>query len=345
VTQIRILNFLPDFAGQAGGLRIWRAATFIVVLALSLLAVPLLASAQEPGKKPHIGYLVSRAAPGPNDEAFRQGLRALGYLEGQNVAMEWRWAGGNPDRLPGLAADLVRRRVDLIVAGGTQAVRAATQATRTTPIVVAAAEDLVESGFVASLAHPGGNLTGLTLLSAELAGKRLELLKEALPGVSRVAVLWDATSTSAEVRTTEAAARSLGLQLHLLEVRGPSEFSRAIEAAIRGHADALTVLTSSFLTTNRKPLLDLTAKSRLPTMYSFREYVVEGGLLSYGPSIPDLYRRAASYVDKILKGASPGDLPIEQPTTYELVINLKTAKALGLTIPQSVLLRADEVIQ
>ena len=320
-----------------------RAVGFIVTLILSLLSVPL-AAAQQPATVPRIGYLVSRSGPGPTDQGFQQGLRELGYVEGQNIVIERRWAGGNPDRLPDLAADLVHLRVDVIFAGG-DIVHAVKRVTGTIPIVFIAAGDPVRSGLVASLAHPGGNLTGLAVLADELAGKRLELLKEALPGISRVAILRHSMSDVSHLRTTEAAAQSLGLQLQILEVRDPHDFDSAFGAAQKGRAEALIQLSSTFLSTHRKPLLDLTAKSRLPAMWEHSVFVDDGGLMSYGPNLPDLYRRAATYVDKLLKGRKPADLPVEQPTKFELVLNLKTAKQIGLTFPPTLHFQADKVIK
>lgn len=320
-----------------------RAVGCLVTLILSLLAVPL-AAAQQPTTVPRVGYLVSRSGPGPHDQAFQQGLRELGYVEGQNIVIERRWAGGNPDRLPDLAADLVRLKVDVIFAGGATA-GAVQRMTETIPIIFIADGDPVRSGLVASLAHPGGNLTGLAILADELAGKRLELLKEALPGISRVAVLRHTTSDVSHLITTEATAQALGLELHILEVSNPQDFTSALEAAHKARAEALIQLSSSFLATQRKPLLELTAKRQLPAMWEHRGFVEDGGLMSYGPSLPDLYRRAATYVDKILKGRKPADLPVEQPTKFELVLNLKTAEVLGLTIPPSVLFQATGVIR
>jgi putative ABC transport system substrate-binding protein len=314
-----------------------------LLLAVLLLTVSV-AQAQPAAKIPRIGYLASRSGPGPNDHGFQQGLRELGYVEGQNIVIERRWAGGNPDRLPDLAADLVRLKVDVIF-GGSATVGAAKRATGTIPIVFLAEGDPVRSGLVASLARPGGNLTGLTILDDELAGKRLELLKEAISTLSRVAVLRHSTSDGSGLRTTEAAAQSLGLQLQILEVRYPDDFDSAFGAAKKGRAEALIALPSTFLATHRKPLMELAAKSRLPAMYEHSGFVDDGGLMSYGPSLPELYRRAATFVDKILKGAKPADLPVERPAKFDLAINLKAAKQIGLTIPQSVLYRADKVIK
>ena len=302
------------------------------------------AQAQQPAKIPRIGYLVSRSVPGPNDQAFQEALHELGYVEGQNIVIERRWAGGKAERLPDLAADLVRLKVDVIFAGGATE-GAAKSATGTIPIVFMVEGDPVASGLVASLARPGGNLTGLTVFADELAGKRLEILKEAIPRISRVAALRYFNSDVIHLRTTETAAQSLGLQLQILVVKDPKDFDSAFGAAKKGRADALIELSSSFLSTHRKPLLDLAAKSRLPAMWEVSGFVNDGGLMSYGPSLPELYRRAATYVDKILKGTKPSDLPVERPSKFEFIINLKTAKQIGLTIPPDVLSRADKVIK
>ena len=279
--------------------------------------------------------------------AFREGLRELGYVEGHNITLGIRSPEQGPEQLPALAADLVRLKVDVIVATATPGIGAAQRATRTIPIVMAAAIDAVGTGFVASLARPGGNITGLEFLSADLAGKRLQLLRETIPGLSRVAVLWNPSAPEAapQWKITQAAAQTLGIQLQSLEVRRSDEFASALQAATRKRAGALIMLDDTLLYTHGTKIVDLAAKGRLPVMYGFREHVEAGGLMVYGASLRDLYRRAATYVDKILKGAKPAELPVEQPTKFELVINLKTAKTLGLTIPQSLLQRADEVIQ
>jgi len=324
--------------------------TFLGMMAGSLLAAPLAAEAQPVAKVPRIGYLALNPTANPHlHEAFRQGLRDLGYVEGRNVVIESRDAEGKPERLPALAAELVALKVDVLVAQPTVAALAAKQATRTLPIVFPVA-DPVSSGLVTSLARPGGNLTGLSILAPEMVGKGLELLKQAVPGVSRVAVLWDPGAfperTAKDMRKeVEVAARALGVRLQFIEARGPDDFDRAFSEMTRARAGALTVLGGSMLFSERKRLVDLAAKNRLPAVYPWREGVDAGGLMAYGPNVADLFRRAATYVDKILKGAKPGDLPIEQPTKFELVINLKTAKALGLTIPRSLLQRADQVIE
>ena len=318
---------------------------------LAMLAAPLAAEAQPAAKVPRIGYLALNPAANPHlHEAFRQGLRDLGYVEGRNVVIEYRDAEGKPERLPALAAELVALKVDVLVAQPTVAALAAKQATRTLPIVFPVAADPVASGLVTSLARPGGNITGLTILAPEMVAKGLELLKQAVPGVSRVAVLWHPGAFPERMakdmrKEAEVAARALGVRLQFLETRGPDDFDRAFSEMTRARADALTVLGGSMFVSERRRLVDLAAKNRLPAVYTSRESVDAGGLMAYGPSIPDLFRRAATYVDKILKGAKPADLPVEQPTKFELVINLKTAKALGLTIPPSLLARADQVIE
>jgi putative ABC transport system substrate-binding protein len=277
----------------------------------------------------------------------RAKLAELGYVEGQSIRFEYRGAYGHVDRLPSLAEELVHLNVDVIVAVATPEVQAAHQATRKIPIVMVAVVDPVATGFVASLARPGGNITGLSLLSAELSGKRLELLKEVVPGVSRVAVLWNPTnpSNALQIGATKVAAQALGVQLQPLEVRGPQDLESAFQAATRGRAGALIALDDPVLGSHRTRIVALAAKIRLPAMYGLTGYAKAGGLMTYGPNIPDLFRQAAVFVGKILKGAKPADLPVEQPTKFELVINLKTAKALGLKIPDSMLVQADEVIQ
>jgi putative ABC transport system substrate-binding protein len=323
-----------------------------------LLAAPLAADAQQAGKVYRIGFLSpsSRSDPerlaSPFGErglaAFRQGLRDLGYVEGQNLTIEYRWAEGRFERLPDLAAELVRLKVDVIVSVVTQASLAAKNATRTIPIVLVAAGDPLGSGLVANLARPGGNVTGPSSMYGDLAGKQLELLKESVPKVSRVAVLWNPANAvwqAQMLRQTEIAARALGLQVQLLEARGPDELEGAFAAMTRERASALLVQVDVIFALHARRIADLAAKRRVPAMYGSREHVEAGGLMSYAPNVPDLFRRAATYVDKILKGAKPADLPVEQPTKFELVINLKTAKTLGLTIPPSLLGRADEVIQ
>ena len=324
--------------------------TFLSALSGSLLAALLAAEAQPTAKIARIGWLGDRPAAGPRLEGFFKGLRDLDYVEGRNLMIEYRYAEGKPERYPALAADLVALKVDVIVSANTLGTLAAKQATKTIPIVFVGAADPVQSGLVTSLARPGGNATGLSALSPELVGKCLELLAQAVPGVSRVAVLWQPGAQGERtdkdmLKGADVAARALGMRLQFVEARGPTEFDRAFSDMTRARADALTVLGSAMFNNERRRLVDLAAKNRLPAVYSGRASVDAGGLMSYGPNIADLWRRAATYVDKILKGANPGDLPVEQPTKFELVINLKTAKALGLTIPPSLLQRADQVIE
>ncbi len=327
-----------------------RPIGLLVTLAFGLLGTPLPAEAQPPGKVYRIGFLASAPAAAlaqPRSQAFLQGLRDLGYAEGRNITIEWRWAAGKPDRLPNLAAELVRLKADVIVAEGTPETLAVKKLTTTIPIVFTVAADPVGSGLVASLGRPGGNVTGLSIISPELTGKRLELLKEALPEVVRVAVLLNPANpvSIAQLKETEAAARTLGLHLRILETRDPGQFEGAFATMTRERAGALIVLTDSMLSNYRARLVDLATKHRLPSMMAWGEAVEAGGFMAYGPNFPDLFRRAAILVDKILKGARPADLPVEQPTKFALIVNLKTAKALGLTIPPSVLIRADEIIQ
>jgi len=320
---------------------------FMGVLASGLLAAPLAAEAQRAGKVHRIGYL-SGGLSTYRIEAFRQGLRELGWVEGQNIVIEYRYAEGRFDRLPDLAAELVRLKVDIIVAVATPASAAAKNATETIPIVGISLGDPVGTGLIASLARPGGNVTGVSYsVGVETIGKGLELLKEIVPNVRRVAILSNPGNPlhAPAVRDVKVAARSLGVQLQLLETRGPTEFDGAFAAMAKERVGGLFVVADTMFNLHRAQLVELAAKSRLPAAYGTRDAVEAGGLMSYGPSLPDLFRRGATYVDKILKGAKPADLPVEQPTKFELVINLKTAKALGLTIPPSLLARADELIQ
>jgi len=306
------------------------------------------------GKYPHIGFMVT----GSHDplvarqgiEALREGLRERGYADGENIDVEYRSADGNIERFPGFAAELVRLDVNLIVAMNTAAALAAKQATTMVPIVVSVMGDPVADGLVASLARPGGNITGLTFLGPELVPKRIELLKEALPGISRVAALWHPSgygerTTEDMLTEAEAAAKAVGVQLRFVGVRGAGEFDSAFSAIAAEHADALMVFPSPMFFNERRHIVELATKYRLPSISMAKEFVHIGGLISYGASIYDLIRRSATFVDKILKGAKPGDLPVEQPTKFELVLNLKTAKAFGLFIPQSLIYRADEVIE
>jgi putative tryptophan/tyrosine transport system substrate-binding protein len=322
-----------------------------VILALSLTLASLGTAAAQPAEKiPRVGYISPGSSSDParlrRFEAFRQGLQELGYVEGRNIALEPRWADGKYDRYPALAADLIRLKVDVIVTGGGAATQAAQRATRTVPIVMSVVIDPLGSGIVSSLAHPGGNVTGTSMMASDLVGKQFEVLKEVVPKVSRVALLWNPANPGGapQLREAEAVARALGVRLQTLEARDPQEIDRAFAAMTREQAGALVVLADAVFTNQVSQIADLAAKRRLPSIYGQREYASAGGLLVYSSNPFDLERRAATFVDKILKGAKPGDLPIEQPSKFELVINLKTAKALGLTIPQTLLQRADQVI-
>ena len=319
------------------------------VLSAALLALSFPAQAQQPLKVPRIAFLsaVSPSSISPRTEAFRQGLRELGYVEGKSIVIEYRWAEGKFDRLPDLAAELVRLKVDVILSGGPTATRPAKEATVTIPIVMAFDDDPVGSGFVASLARPGGNITGLSTLAPEISGKQLELLKEIVPRLSRVAVFGTSTRSgnAQALREIELAAGTLGVQLQYLDVLGAKDIEALFRAASKGRADAVLALASPTLLLQRTQIADLAVKNRLPAIYDRAEFVEDGGLMTYSVSITDLFRRAATYVDKILKGAKPADLPVEQPTKFEFIVNLKAAKQIGLTIPPNVLARADKVIR
>jgi putative ABC transport system substrate-binding protein len=321
--------------------------TAIQRLATFFLTTASLAQAQQLKKVPRIGYLSNADRESPNARAFRQGLKELSYVEGQNIAIEYRSSEGNPDRLPGLAAELVRLKVDIIVAAGGAPGAAAKNVTSTIPIIFVGSTDPVASGLVASLARPGGNITGFTVGAQGLYGKRLELLKETIPRLSRVGLLLNPANPSADVALieTRTAGQELGVRVQSLEVRIHSDIDSAFAAATKAQAGALVVAQHPPINTNPKRIVELAAKRRLPAIYQDREWPGAGGFMSYGPTIPDLYRRAAIYVDKILKGRPPADLPVEQPMKYELMINLKTAKALGLTIPPVVLMRAERVVK
>jgi putative ABC transport system substrate-binding protein len=324
--------------------------TFVGAAAGALLTLPVAATAQQAEKVSRIGFLSLNTAEISQHllTAFRQGLRERGWVEGRNIVIELRFAEGNVDRLPMLVAELIHLKVDIIVTGASVATWAAKDATKTIPIVMGATADALGEGLVTSLAHPGGNITGMTfLVGPEIAGKHLELLKEVVPAASRVAVLTNPTNRSHAtlVRELKAAARAFGVQLQVLDAQSPDQLDSAFAAMTRERAAALLVLTDSMFVGQRRRVAGLAAKSKLPAMYYQREFVDAGGLISYGASLSDMFRHAATHVDKILRGAKPGDIPVEQPTKFELVINLKTAKALGFTIPQSLLLRADEVIQ
>jgi putative ABC transport system substrate-binding protein len=326
-----------------------KAMGIILALFLGALAPSPASPGQQAGKVPLLGYLdgASASTSGDNLNAFRQGLRELGWIEGQNIAIEYRWAEGRFDRLPELAADLVRLRVDAIVATGDPVILAAKQATGTIPIVMTAVGDPIGAGFVASLARPGGNVTGVSNLAVDLTGKWLELLKEVVPKVSQVAILRNVANRTHALFWQEAqtAAQKLRVKVHSVEVRSSHDLDGAFAAMAQKRVGAVVVLPDPLLSGERGRIADLAAKSRLPAIYTFRGQAEAGGLMSYGPSLQANFRRAATFVDKILKGAKPADLPVEQPTRFEMVVNMKTAKALGLTIPQSILVRADQVIQ
>jgi putative ABC transport system substrate-binding protein len=318
---------------------------FLSALSGSLLAAPLAVEAQPAGRVYRIGFLRAGRPPDGFVAGFKQGLQELGYVEGRNIIIEYRFTDGSVEQLPGLVEELIRLKVDLILASAAPPALAAQKMTRTLPIIFVGVIDPEERGIVSGLARPGGNTTGLTSHAADLNGKRLGILKELLPGLERVAVFWNPANPTnqTQLTNTEAAARKLGVQVQPLPINNPDDFEPAFKAA-RG-AGALLQLDGPFLLTHRTRLVELAKRSRLPGIYGFKEVVEVGGLMSYGAHYKELYRRAATYVDKILKGTKPGDLPVEQPTKFELVINLKTAKALGLTIPPSLLQRADQVIE
>jgi putative ABC transport system substrate-binding protein len=321
----------------------------VVAFALSVLFTPPAAEAQQRVRLPRIGYLGTSSASLEPElvKAFQKGLRDFGYVEGQNIAIEYRWAEGNDHRLPDLVADLVRLKVDLILTAGTPGALAAKRATQTIPIVMAVTGDAVGAGLVSSLARPGGNLTGLTAMVPDLEGKRLELLREVFPTLTTVAVLLNTANPYNTIvwEQTQVSARALGVKVQPVDLRGPEEFKDAFAKLVRQRPDGLVMLADRFLLAHRTQIVDFVAKNRLPAIYPYRDFVVAGGLMSYSPNYEDLFLRSATYVDKILKGAKPSDLPIERPTKFELVINLKTAKALGLTISPSVLMRADQVVE
>jgi putative ABC transport system substrate-binding protein len=322
----------------------------LIALGAGVLAAPLVAIAQQqPAKVPRIGYLsaTSPSTLAGRTEALRQGLRELGYVEEKNLVIEWRFAEGKADRVRSLATELVRLKVDVIVTAGSSATRSAKEATVTIPIVMTQDSDPVASGFVASLARPGGNITGFSTLAPELNGKRLELLKQIVPKLSRVAVLGTSTQPgyAQQLRETDLAARALGVKLQYLDILGPKDIETAFRAAGKGRADAVLAFGSPVLNSQRTQIVELAVKSRLPAIYGQQEYVEDGGLMIYGVSLNDLARRAATYVDKILKGRKPADLPVEQPNKFELIINLKAAKQIGLAISKDMLLRADRVIE
>ena len=316
-----------------------------VILTVGLVLAPLAAEAQQAARVPHVGVLRAGSPPDPSIEAFRAALRVLGYMEGQTIVVTQRWAEGRPERLPALATELVRLKVDVILTRGTPAALAAKNATGTIPVVITGVGDPVGQGIIVSLAHPGGNITGLSATVTEIYPKRVELLRELVPKATRIAALFNMSNPAIphQWRQVEAAARSLGMQAQLLDVRKQEDLRPAFDAAVRQRAAALVVGLETLTLANAPLIVDLAAKHRLPAMYASGEFV--GGLASYGVHYPDHYRRAATFVDKILKGAKPADLPVEQPTKFELVVNLRTARALGLTIPRTVLLQVDQVIE
>jgi ABC-type uncharacterized transport system substrate-binding protein len=326
-----------------------KAEVFCLVLSALFLTFDIPTQAQQREKIPRIGFLSSFSASNTAgwEQAFRQGLRDLGWSEGKSISIEYRYSEGKGERLPELAAELVRRKVDVIVTSITPDTLAAKNATKEIPIVMASVNDPIGSGFVNSLAHPGGNITGLTNIASELSGKRLELLKEIVPDLKRVAVLWDpeGPASSLSWKESQVPARALGLQLYSMETRRANDFDKAFADAIRARVGALAIGPNAVVTRNQKRIADLAAKNRLPSISVLSEFVEFGGLMAYGPDRSDLFRRAATYVDKILKGTKPADIPVEQPTKFELMINLKTAKQIGVIIPQWVLVKADKVIR
>ena len=323
-----------------------RVVGIIVTLALGILLTPLAAEAQQAWKVRRIGWLGGRNIA-VNIEAFRHGMRELGWVEGQNLAIEWRFTEGRVERLPVLAAELVQLKVDVLVASSDPAIRAAKEATTAIPIIMAPSAAPVETGLVASLARPGGNVTGLSIQAAEAGGKRLELLKDAVPQAARVAVLWNAAYPGKvlEWHDTQVAAQALGVTLQSVEVRGPDDFDAAFATIAREHPDVLVVFSEPLTLAHQRRIVDFATQHRLPMISEIKEFAESGGLMTYGASIPALFRRAAYYVDRILKGAKPADLPVEQPTKFELVLNRKTAQALGITFPPTLLILADEVLQ
>jgi len=337
VRQFRNANF---------ELRTWPTAVFVVSLVLSLVAAPLAAEAQKTGKVPVVGVLNS-GPPSPRSlEGARQGLRELDYVEGQTIILEIRASSGRPEGLPALAADLVRQKVDVLLAIGPAALRAASDATRAIPIVAYDLEsDPMQSGFVRSLARPGGNITGLFLDHPGLTGKWFELVRETTPHIRRVALLWDSTTGDQQLAAAKAAARGLGLDLRILEARNSDQLENVLRSGAKGNPDALVQMSSPLFELKAKQIADFTLKNRLPAIAISSRFTEAGGLMAYGPARPFFGRRLAIYIDRILKGAKPAELPVEQPTKFELVINLKTARTLGLTFPQSILVQADEVIQ
>ena len=326
-----------------------RAFIIVVAFAISVLIAPSASQAQQRGHVPRLGYLGTSSASLESEllNAFREGLRDHGYVEGQNIVIEYRWAEGNYQRFPGLVADLVKQKVDLILTAGTPGAFAAKRATETIPIVMAVTGDAVGTGLVSSLARPGGNLTGLTTMVPDLEGKRLEILREILPKLVTVGVLLNTSNplTAIQWEQTKTGAKALGIQLQPIDLQRPEDFKDAFARIARQRPDAIMMVADRFQLAHRMQILDFVAKARVPAMYPYKDFVVAGGLMSYGPSYEDLFRRSATYVDKILRGAKPSDLPIEQPTKFEFLVNLKTAKILGVPIPPSLLQRADHVFE
>jgi putative tryptophan/tyrosine transport system substrate-binding protein len=320
--------------------------TVALLLALTVLAVPLIAGAQQPAKLPRLGILLlGTPATDPGLRAFQEGMRRLGYVEGRNIIVEYHYAGGQPERLPVRAAELVSLKPEVIVALGGDVARFAKSAAGTIPVVMITSSDPVASGLVGSLGRPGGHVTGVTFIASDLAGKRLQFLKEAAPAIMRIAVLWNPDHPDGEFTETQGAARTLGIQVESLEVRGPGEFDGAFQQALKSRAEAVIVVSSRLTALNQQRIIDFATKNRLLLVAGWGPWAQAGGLLSYGPDLEAMIGRAATYVDRIFKGARPAELPIEQPTRFELIVNLKTANAFGLTLPQSLLLRADQVIQ
>ncbi|MGH7773355.1 MAG: ABC transporter substrate-binding protein [Candidatus Binatia bacterium] len=324
-----------------------KAGLSSILIAVTLVAVGVIAEAQQPGKVYRIGYLRAETPPAADIEGFSQGLREHGYVEGKNIVVEYRWADGKEERLRSLVAELIRLKVDLIVTSAPAATRAAKETTTTIPIVMVLVADPVAFGFVASLARPGGNVTGFAFLLPELSGKRLELLKDAIPKLSRVAVLWNAANPykAFDLKEVQAAADALRVAVHTIPVREPNDFDDAFKAAVKSRAGGLLTLEDPFTIAHRTHIVDLAFRHRLPAVYAVSPFVDAGGLMSYGPDRVDQNRRAATFVDKILKGTRPADLPVERPMKFEFIINLKAAKQIGLTIPPNVLVRADRVIR
>src|SRR5215469_1995202 len=325
------------------------ALIIVVAFAISVLITPSASQAQQRGHVPRVGYLGATSASLEPElvKAFREGLRDRGYVEGQNIVIEYRWAEGNYQRFPDLAADLVKLKVDLILTAGTPGALAAKRATQTIPIVMAVTGDAVATGLVSSLARPGGNLTGLTTMAPDLEGKRLQILRELLPKLMTLVALVNTSNpfTAIQSEQTKISAKALGIQLQPIDLQRPEDLKDAFARVARQRPDAITMVADRFLLAQRTQIVAFVAKTRLPAMFPYRDFVVAGGLMSYAPSYEDLFRRSATYVDKILRGAKPSDLPVEQPTKFELLVNLKAAKALGVVIPPSILLRADQVVE